>query len=246
MKSSRIFKFLLLSVTIVICIIIGAVALIYVNRAAIAEKMLDYAVQGITGIDKSGDESEKTWLANLFTDNSSLKDAMLKAVTQRGMNYATQANGKKAKNNNRQPGLATLAEMFANGAGNEAIDVNTIAKVLVNSLGNNSQTGTDYQHNINSRDEKGRTILMNVCRGEVEPRIIRILLKYGADINAVDNKGRNALMYAIALNENPEIVQLLLDNGADARARDKNGKTVEEYANTSSVKAVLNRHYYRN
>ena len=244
MTKTKIVKIFLLFVLMSVSILIISGYILYVNRAKIADKLLDYTMQGITGIYHDDKKEEGTWLTNLIGNgNESVKDAMIAAVVKRGLGYVSGDNNKEK---NRQPGLASFADMLANGAGNDRVGIDKIAQAVVKSF----QTETDNSqsvpaHDINSRDDKGRTLLMNICRGDVEPRVIRLLMKYGAEINAKDDRGRNALMYAAALNENPEIVQILLDYGADASAHDYNGKSVNEYAEKSSVKAVLNRYYYR-
>ncbi len=94
-------------------------------------------------------------------------------------------------------------------------------------------------HDINARDQKGRTLLMNVCRTDASDKVIKMLLQYGADIEAEDNYGRTALMYAVALNQNPDVVRMLLANGANKKARDYKGKSVADYAVSEEIRAIL-------
>lgn len=94
-------------------------------------------------------------------------------------------------------------------------------------------------HDINARDQKGRTLLMNVCRTDASDKVIKMLLQYGADIDAEDNYGRTALMYAVALNQNPDVVRMLLANGANKKARDYKGKSVADYAVSEEIRAIL-------
>jgi hypothetical protein len=94
-------------------------------------------------------------------------------------------------------------------------------------------------HDLNARDPKGRTLLMNVCRTDASDKVIKMLLQYGADIDATDNYGRTALMYAVALNQNPDVVRMLLANGANKKARDYKGKSVADYAVSEEIRAIL-------
>lgn len=94
-------------------------------------------------------------------------------------------------------------------------------------------------HDLNARDQKGRTLLMNVCRTDASDKVIKMLLQYGADIEAEDNYGRTALMYAVALNQNPDVVRMLLANGANKKARDYKGKSVADYAVSEEIRAIL-------
>lgn len=94
-------------------------------------------------------------------------------------------------------------------------------------------------HDLNARDQKGRTLLMNVCRTDASDKVIKMLLQYGADIDATDNYGRTALMYAVALNQNPDVVRMLLANGANKKARDYKGKSVADYAVSEEIRAIL-------
>ena len=89
---------------------------------------------------------------------------------------------------------------------------------------------------------KMSTISMTAIRVDVTPKVIKMLLHYGADINAVDDNGRNALMYAVALNGNPEVVEMLLENGADGKHADDDGKKVIDYAQTEQMKKLIKKY----
>lgn len=212
--------------------------LIYRNRAVIAGKAMNYAMQSLTGSSESGTQ---TWLGSLLEGDSAkdVKDALIGAILNRNAkdNDSEKTN---SKNKSHRTGLATMADMLVNGVKDgEKADLGQMAKAFLQNLGGNKSEQDLSVNDINARDIKGRTLLMNVCRVDVTPKVIKMLLRYGADINAVDENGRNALMYAIALNENPQVVQMLLENGADANIKDLQGKTVSEYAKTEEMRLVL-------
>ena len=207
----------------VLCIFFGIGGyVVYRNRAAIASKAMNYAMQSLTG---SPEDGTQTWLGALIEGDSSqdVKEALIKSVMKRGGKLLAdnQENNETTDNTvKRKPGLATMADMLVNGAGGEGADLGQMAQALLGSLTEKTATLQQCGNDINARDTKGRTLLMNVCRVDVTPKVIKMLLRFGADINAVDDNGRNALMYAVALNENPEVVEMLLENGADANHAD--------------------------
>ncbi|MBR1600178.1 MAG: ankyrin repeat domain-containing protein [Alphaproteobacteria bacterium] len=237
MRDSFILKTCLQIVVVVILILFGCGYLIYLNRAVIADKLLDYTIQGMTGVISSKNQKSSNWLdALLNSGTDGVKNTMLDAVAKRGLS-GNNTSGQRVQ------GLATMADMLANGAGNGEMDINQMAQALVDSLGinnNNKQQNRQYApHDVNALDSKGRTLLMNVCRVDVTPKVIKMLLQYGADINAKDNNGRTALMYAAAFNENPEVIKLLLERGAEVGIRDKKGKTAADYATSKQIIELL-------
>ena len=239
MKRIWFLRALFLTVLLLIVGIIVLGGILYYNRGKIASKLVDYTVQGITGI-RSGDNEDdrNTWVENLInTGSETMKNAVFDAVTKRGFDIG---NDKPDEEN--KPSLATMADMFANGTNGNGASLNQMAQALVNSLGAGTGNKVRPQEaGINIRDEHGRTPLMNICRVDVTPRVIKILFKYPVDINAVDENGRTALMYAAALGENPEIVTMLLKYGANPRIRDKNGRTAYDLAKDPAVKKLLPR-----
>lgn len=226
----------------IILLLIGGY-IVYVNRAAIAGKAMNYAMQRITG---SPEDGSQTWLGALIEGDSSqdVKNALIKSVLNREPEKKSDSSAR------RKPGLATMAEMLANGAG-ESTDLGQLAQAFLGGLSVDAEqenatlhkrTVPENVNDINARDTKGRTLLMNVCRVDVSPKVIKMLLRYGADINAVDNKGRSALMYAVALNEDPEVVEMLLASGADGRMKDNEGKKVIEYAKTPEMESLIKKY----
>lgn len=217
--------------------------IVYHNRAAIAGKAMNYAMQRITG---SPEDGTQTWLGALIQGDSSqdVKNALIKSVLNR---EPTKSNS----GGKRKPGLATMAEMLANGAG-ENSDLGQLAQAFLGGLSADAEQEetvtcppvepAEPVNDINARDTKGRTLLMNVCRVDVSPKVIKMILRYGADINAVDDKGRSALMYAIALNENPKVVEMLLENGADANLKDDEGTKAVDYAKTPEMKDLIKKY----
>lgn len=234
----RIIKWTVIA-TLIICMFLAIGGyIVYRNRAVIAGKAMNYAMQSLTG---SAEDGSQTWLGGLLEGDSArdVKNALIGAVLNRNTkdNNSEKTN---SKNKSRRTGLATMADMLVNGVKDgEKTDLGQMAQAFLQNLGTGESQQNDAVNDINARDTKGRTLLMNVCRVDVTPKVIKMLLRYGADINAVDENGRNALMYAVALNENPQVVQVLLENGADANVKDMQGKSVSEYAKAEEMRLVL-------
>jgi ankyrin repeat protein len=174
-------------------------------------------------------------------------------LTKKAVNYAMQNVGSgflapsstssSTETNDGLGGVRGLLTMFGGEQGQSA-DLGSLAQNLLSAFGEVSQTPNESYNSgndINSRDQKERTLLMNICRTDASAKVVKMILQYGADINAIDNNGRTALMYAAALNRNPDVVSLLIAAGASKKARDYNGKSVFEYATDDEVKAALKR-----
>jgi ankyrin repeat protein len=71
---------------------------------------------------------------------------------------------------------------------------------------------------------------MHAAGYNLNPRVITILLKAGADTNDRDKNGETALMWAAQYNNNHEVIAALLNAGADTKAKDNKGKTAFDYA----------------
>ena len=82
---------------------------------------------------------------------------------------------------------------------------------------------TNKKVDINSKDEKGRTALMEATYWN-QPEAITLLLEHGADVNLVDEEGTNALIDA-STSGSSNVVKELLKKGADIRIRTKDGRT---------------------
>lgn len=76
---------------------------------------------------------------------------------------------------------------------------------------------------VNSRDEQGRTVLMEAVFGG-DPYVVNLLIDRGADLNATDNDGWTALMEASSKGRY-NIVKELISKGADPTAKNKDGWT---------------------
>ena len=151
---------------------------------------------------------------------------------------------KNGAENTPSDGLQNMLGALLGGDENNGAALGQMAQQLLTGLaGNqgNSAMASDMAqvHDINARDSHGRTLLMNVCRTDASARVVKMILRYGADLEAVDEKGRTALMYAVALNQNPDVVALLVSAGANVKARDFEGKSVRQYAAGDEIKALL-------
>lgn len=232
-------KFLLI-IAILLLIIVGSGYLIYANRKIIINKVVDYTVQSITGNTQNAD-TEDSWINTLLgTDSADMKTMVLQTV-MKGM--ASKQNSKtQGQVVRRKQGLATMADMLVNAASdNNNANLGQMAQGLLNSLSGSSAAEfvNSVEHDINARDSKGRTLLMNVCRVDVTPKVVKMLLQYGADVNAVDENGRTALMFAAGLNRNLAVVEMLIENGAQIKSVDSNDKTAYDYAKDPLIKELL-------
>lgn len=232
-------------VACILCVFLGIGGyVVYRNRATIASKAMNYAMQSLTG---SAEDGSQTWLGGLLEGDSAkdVKNALINAVLNRGKADSSQSATDEQNTSNKahRTGLATVADMFVNGV-NEGgkSDLGQMAQALLLNLSGAEVPAEPAVNDINARDTKGRTLLMNVCRVDVTPKVIKMLLRYGADVNAVDEQGRSALMYAIALNENPAVVEMLLENGADANLKDMNGKSVWDYTKTEEMQELVEKY----
>ena len=82
------------------------------------------------------------------------------------------------------------------------------------------QAAIDNGADVNARDTRGWTPLINAALFNQNPEVITTLLKAGADLKAEDtHHGGTALLWAAWDNLNPEVVTTLLKAGADIEAR---------------------------
>lgn len=81
----------------------------------------------------------------------------------------------------------------------------------------------------------GHTLLMSAAFSN-EPRLVELLLRYGADPNVADDEGWTPLMFAVALHEtlaasattSAAVVRLLVDGGGDVGARNAKGHSADD------------------
>jgi len=84
---------------------------------------------------------------------------------------------------------------------------------------------------VNGQDPLyGRTPLMWAAWGNLNPEVISVLLKAGADVNMKDANGCTPLLWAAWGNSNPEVITVLLKAGADAKTKNNMGKTALDNA----------------
>ena len=91
---------------------------------------------------------------------------------------------------------------------------------------------------INLKDRKGRTALMDTAWKYIGPERLEFLLNQGARINETDNNGLTALMLA-AQEENLSSVETLLKNGADTKIKSKKGQTALMIAEEKGFKKII-------
>ena len=96
------------------------------------------------------------------------------------------------------------------------------------------QAGAD----VNAKDQKGVTALMNAARWNSDLEVITVLAEAGADVNAKDQKGVTALMNAAGWNSNFEVITVLIKAGADVNAKDQNGETALIFAANKNPEAI--------
>ncbi|XP_072032164.1 uncharacterized protein [Amphiura filiformis] len=85
----------------------------------------------------------------------------------------------------------------------------------------------DGQEMVNTRDQHGKTSLIRSIQIPDEAsqhKVVRMLLKHGANVNLKDNVGRTALSYACELKCN-DVIKELVKNNVDPNLEDNNGNT---------------------
>ena len=80
---------------------------------------------------------------------------------------------------------------------------------------------------LDTKDEMGRTALMEACLGYKQD-VIDLLLIAKADVNLADNNGCTALMRAAYAGYTGLVIQLL-DYGADKDMEDEDGRKAIDY-----------------
>lgn len=95
-------------------------------------------------------------------------------------------------------------------------------------------------HDVNRKDEDGRTPLMIAAYAD-NTEGIADLLKRGAAVNARDAQGRTPLMYAVFGNA-PHALELLLRRSADTKLQTRSGQTVWMFVASTE----LRQHYLKN
>ncbi|ORX57695.1 ankyrin [Piromyces finnis] len=84
--------------------------------------------------------------------------------------------------------------------------------------------------NINAKDAAGKSALMYILSTKrVSLKLLKLLIKHGAQINDVDNLNISPLIYACKGN-NKHILKFLLESGADTSIVSKDGKQLISFA----------------
>lgn len=94
--------------------------------------------------------------------------------------------------------------------------------------------------NIQTNNGESALILLlgsNHGSNEEKQKILKLLIKSGADVNLADNNSKTPLMYAVDTYNYNGLVEPLLEKGADPNAKDNKGKSVLSYAKNS--KSIL-------
>jgi ankyrin repeat protein len=102
-----------------------------------------------------------------------------------------------------------------------------------------------YGCKVDTRDNKGNSVLHAVCKKNADPKVIRRLVEAGADPLQVNNNG-NTLLHEVAgdyksqgKEKLSETIRLLLDLGVSPTARDYLGQTVAHVVWASVPPTVL-------
>ena len=97
---------------------------------------------------------------------------------------------------------------------------------------------------INARDRRGRTALMNAS-SDGNKNIVEFLLDAGAKVDMRDREGNTALLiasrnaYGDSIEENKAIIRLLIKRGADLRLKNKKGLTALDMTRDESIKDFI-------
>jgi ankyrin repeat protein len=82
------------------------------------------------------------------------------------------------------------------------------------------------QVDVNTKDSRYGLTPLHLAAWNNNAKIVKELLKHGAQVNAVNTEGRTSLHYAFGhIDNNIEIIQILLEYGAHINAQDKDGNT---------------------
>ena len=108
---------------------------------------------------------------------------------------------------------------------NYAIENGTfeIVEYLINCEINLEGSGTTRLININFEFEDGLTPLMTACIHQ-KPKIVKLLIRKGAELELKDDEGDTALVYAV-IGGSSEIIEDLLNAGANINVKNNDGYT---------------------
>ncbi|EAU81638.2 ankyrin repeat domain-containing protein 50 [Coprinopsis cinerea okayama7 len=94
---------------------------------------------------------------------------------------------------------------------------------------------------VNARDDRGRTALMQAAIGRHQDVVQRLLVEPGIDVHAVDREGRTVLMEAAARGFKDVVERLLAEPGIAVNAVDAEGRTALMEAAVHGRKDVVER-----
>ena len=92
---------------------------------------------------------------------------------------------------------------------------------------------------VNAKDKRQRTALMEAAKENATPEIITMLLKAGADIHHKDKRGRNILIISVRKNKSPQVISTLLEAGADPKHKDQDGKSALDWAKEKAEEDIV-------
>jgi len=94
--------------------------------------------------------------------------------------------------------------------------------------------------NVNSRDEDGRTLVMNsVLSFEPNPEVLQFLIHQGADVDAVDDDQNWTALHFATQDKLPDMIEILLKAGADPKKKNRAGKSALDFARSSKTLLAL-------
>ena len=129
----------------------------------------------------------------------------------------------------RQNDLKKVRQALKKGADKTAVDALGNSALLLAVRKTDNLKLIEFLYNshpaaINQGDHRGRTPLAWVADSD-KIKVVKFLLKNGADLKTVDNSKRSPVFYAAVKGQN-RMLELLLKKGANPNLQDKFGDTV--------------------
>uniref|UniRef100_A0A8D0DM70 Acyl-CoA-binding domain-containing protein 6 n=1 Tax=Salvator merianae TaxID=96440 RepID=A0A8D0DM70_SALMN len=187
-------------------------------------------------------EGKQKWEAWKALGDMSPEQAMqeyIAAVKTLDPTWNPQVAEKKGKEGKAVFGGAVVSSLYQEETIREE-DKNIFDYCRENNIDHVTKAIRSKKVDVNTKDEKGRTLLHWACdRGHKE--LASVLLQHTADVNCQDDEGQTALHYASTC-EYSDIVQLLLESGADPTLRDTEGYLPEEVTECRVIISMFQKH----